>query len=146
MEGPPQAHDALMDQGLLHEWHPGMFVVFISHQWIGAGHPDPSGSQTAVLRGAFSSFIDGSLQVEPDLISMDISSIWTTLVAFSEAYVLERRCAVLTRTSEGSERGTNRALCVHACHRSGKRNSCYIGRELRPKMATAQARGLHEWV
>ncbi|CAE7212188.1 warA [Symbiodinium sp. CCMP2592] len=78
MEGPPQAHDALMDQGLLHEWHPGMFVVFISHQWIGAGHPDPSGTQTAALRGAVSSFIDGSLQVEPDLISMDISTIWTT--------------------------------------------------------------------
>ncbi|CAE7218198.1 Ank3 [Symbiodinium sp. CCMP2456] len=89
MEGPPQAHDALMDQGLLHEWHPGMFVVFISHQWIGAGHPDPSGSQTAALRGAVSSFIDGSLQVEPDLISMDMSTIWTTYSCeeFANGYI-----------------------------------------------------------
>ncbi|CAE7728824.1 unnamed protein product [Symbiodinium pilosum] len=55
MEGPPQAHDALMEQGLLHEWWPGMFVIFVSHQWLGTGHPDPCGAQTAVLRQAFSS-------------------------------------------------------------------------------------------
>ena len=32
----------------------GMFVIFISHQWLGTSHPDPLGQQMAVLRSALS--------------------------------------------------------------------------------------------
>ena len=67
MEGPPEPHHVLKHKGLLHEWHPGMFVIFISHQWLGAGSPDPLGQQVSVLRHALQAFIDGSMKVEVDL-------------------------------------------------------------------------------
>ena len=28
-------------------WYPGMFVIFVSHQWLSSVHPDPSGHQAA---------------------------------------------------------------------------------------------------
>ena len=43
-----------------------MFVIFVSHQWLGANSPDPSGQQLMVLRGALQAFIDGSMKVEKD--------------------------------------------------------------------------------
>ncbi|CAJ1380800.1 unnamed protein product [Effrenium voratum] len=70
MRGPPQPHHVLKEAGLLHEWQPGMFSVFISHQWLGTRAPDPSGHQLAVLRQVLQSLIDGSLKVEKDLTKM----------------------------------------------------------------------------
>ena len=67
MEGVPEPHHVLQQKGLLQEWQPGMFVIFISHQWLGAKSPDPSGQQVAVLRQALEAFIDGSMKVEVDL-------------------------------------------------------------------------------
>ena len=67
MEGVPEPHHVLKQKGLLHEWQPGMFALFISHQWLGAGSPDPSGQQMMVLRHALQAFIDGSMKVEADL-------------------------------------------------------------------------------
>ena len=48
----------------------GMFVIFVSHQWLGATHPDPRGKQLAVLRASLRGIIDGSLHIEGDLISL----------------------------------------------------------------------------
>lgn len=67
MEGPPEPHHVLQQKGLLHKWQPGMFAMFISHQWLGAKSPDPFGQQVTVLRHALQAFIDGSMKVEVDL-------------------------------------------------------------------------------
>ena len=45
-------------------------VLFISHQWLGAKAPDPSGQQLFVLRQALKRFMDKSLLVEEDLTRM----------------------------------------------------------------------------
>ena len=52
MEGVPESHDRLKQRGLLHEYNPsaGMFTIFVSHQWLGRKHPDPTGEQVSVLR------------------------------------------------------------------------------------------------
>eukprot|EP00438_Fugacium_kawagutii_P005548 Skav216281 [mRNA] locus=scaffold2088:69829:83155:+ [translate_table: standard] len=70
MEGAPEPHHILKEKGLLHEWQPGMFVLFISHQWLGAKAPDPLGQQLDVLRLALARFIDKSLMVEEDITRM----------------------------------------------------------------------------
>ena len=46
---------------------PGMFVIFVSHQWLGSEHPDPEGKQLKVLRCALRRMLDGVLSVEEDL-------------------------------------------------------------------------------
>jgi len=72
MRGAPEPHQKLKMQGLLHEWHPGMFTIFVSHQWLSASHPDPDGKQLAVLREAFERIITKQLQVEEDLVSFPV--------------------------------------------------------------------------
>jgi len=69
MEGPPEPHDVVKQKGLLHEWQPGMFTIFLSHQWLGLGHPDPTGLQFSVLRELLQKIIDGRLKVEMDMVS-----------------------------------------------------------------------------
>ncbi|CAE7279134.1 unnamed protein product, partial [Symbiodinium necroappetens] len=69
MRGPPRPHHLLQEEGLLHEWFPGMFVIFTSHQWLSSTHPDPQGQQMAVLQKALRGMIDGSLQVHEDIVS-----------------------------------------------------------------------------
>lgn len=71
MVGPPEPHHILQEKGLLHEWQPGMFVIFVSHQWLGFKHPDPTGAQLAVLRCALQGLMDGTLKVEADVTSRD---------------------------------------------------------------------------
>mmetsp|Transcript_46082 Transcript_46082/g.109532 ORF Transcript_46082/g.109532 Transcript_46082/m.109532 type:complete len:588 (-) Transcript_46082:94-1857(-) len=68
MEGVPEPHQVLRRKGLLHEWQPSFFVIFVSHQWLGRGSPDPSGQQMTVLRHALQAWIDGSMTVEVDLV------------------------------------------------------------------------------
>lgn len=70
MEGAPEPHDVLFEKNILHERQPGMFVLFISHQWLGSAHPDPQGAQLSVLRIALQRMVDGLLAVEEDLTSM----------------------------------------------------------------------------
>lgn len=67
MEGVPDPHHVLRQKELLHQWQPGMFVIFISHQWLGAKSCDPNGKQLLVLRQALEAFIDGTMKVELDL-------------------------------------------------------------------------------
>ncbi|CAE7633897.1 ANKHD1 [Symbiodinium sp. CCMP2592] len=69
MQGPPRPHHLLQEEGLLHEWFPGMFVIFTSHQWLSSTHPDPQGQQMEVLQKALRGMIDGSLQVHEDLVA-----------------------------------------------------------------------------
>ncbi|CAJ1372282.1 unnamed protein product [Effrenium voratum] len=69
MDGPALPHGILRERGLLHQWCPGMFTIFVSHQWLGTAHPDPSGQQLAILRTALGRMIEGSLQVQQDLTS-----------------------------------------------------------------------------
>ncbi|CAL1127825.1 unnamed protein product [Cladocopium goreaui] len=74
MEGSPVPHQRLMERQLLQAWEPGMFSIFISHQWIGSTHPDPEGQQLAVLRSCLRRLIDGTIQVEEDLVSLSLGS------------------------------------------------------------------------
>ena len=69
MTGPPEPHNVLQEKGLLHQWYPGMFVSFISHQWLSSVHPDPEGRQVEVLQKALLAIIEGSLQVHEDITS-----------------------------------------------------------------------------
>eukprot|EP00439_Symbiodinium_sp_Y106_P052250 s2042_g7.t1 len=69
MEGVPEAHAVLKQRSLLHEWRAGMFVIFVSHQWLSSSHPDPRGRQVAVLRDALRGMISGSVDVAVDFIS-----------------------------------------------------------------------------
>ncbi|CAJ1436666.1 unnamed protein product [Effrenium voratum] len=69
MSGTPQPNHVLAERGLLHKWQPGMFTIFVSHQWLGAGHPDETGRQLEVLREAVRRLINGKLQVEVDVTS-----------------------------------------------------------------------------
>ncbi|OLP98573.1 hypothetical protein AK812_SmicGene18923 [Symbiodinium microadriaticum] len=70
MSGPPEAHGHMKEKGWLRAWHPGMFVIFTSHQWLGSAHPDPQGQQCAVLRKALLGVISGSLQVQTDPVTL----------------------------------------------------------------------------
>lgn len=69
MHGAPEPHDVVKQKGLLHQWQPGMFTIFLSHQWLGLAHPDASGRQFQVFRQLLQTIIDGNLQVETDMVS-----------------------------------------------------------------------------
>ncbi|CAK9036714.1 unnamed protein product [Durusdinium trenchii] len=69
MEGAPEPHHVVQEKGLLHAWQPGMFSIFLSHQWLGRAHPDATGVQFCVLQEMLRGIINGSVKVEPDLVS-----------------------------------------------------------------------------
>lgn len=70
MDNIPLPHVELEKLGLLRKWCPGMFTVFVSHQWLGAVHPDPDGRQFAILRETLQGIVNGSLEVEADPITV----------------------------------------------------------------------------
>ncbi|CAK9011108.1 unnamed protein product [Durusdinium trenchii] len=72
--GAPPPHSELEEKGLLYEWKAGMFVLFVSHQWLHTAHPDPCGSQSLVLREVLEGLMQGTLTVETDLISQTYKS------------------------------------------------------------------------
>ena len=45
-------------------------MIFVSHQWLAATHPDPHGKQMAVLRQSLCGIIEGTVHVENDMISL----------------------------------------------------------------------------
>lgn len=67
MAGPPPCHQQLIREGLLVEYTPGMFVIFVSHEWLTKSHPDPEGKQLHTARGAFRAFEEGRLSVDCDI-------------------------------------------------------------------------------
>ena len=69
LHGPPPAHEDLQRANLLVKWSPELFTVFVSHQWLSKGHPDPEGLQLQVLQKALRNVIDGTISVESDVVS-----------------------------------------------------------------------------
>ena len=69
MEGALLSHAELVKQNLLQKWEQGMYTVFISHQWLGRQHPDPSGAQTSVLRKLIARLEQEDLMIEGDTVS-----------------------------------------------------------------------------
>ncbi|CAE8581574.1 unnamed protein product [Polarella glacialis] len=69
MDGILPCHQDLAAEGKLYQWSPGMFVCFVSHQWLSRMHPDPSGQQMAILRAALKGIIEESVPVITDLIA-----------------------------------------------------------------------------
>ncbi|CAK9063449.1 unnamed protein product [Durusdinium trenchii] len=68
MEG-GMTHQELKAAGKLYQWVPGMFAVFVSHQWLGHVHPDPLGEQLQVLRDGLRGLVEGSLKVEHNFVA-----------------------------------------------------------------------------
>lgn len=68
MDGVPPSHEQLQSRGLLHEWSENMFVTFISHQWCGSKHADPNGLQTSVLRRGLRGLINGTVELEQNIV------------------------------------------------------------------------------
>ena len=69
MRGAPEPHNVLQEKGVLHQYYPGMFVIFVSHQWLSSVHPDPQGEQMRVLQKALAGVIDGTVQITEDIVS-----------------------------------------------------------------------------
>ena len=69
MKGVPEPHHVLKQKGLLHTWQPGMFTIFVSHQWLGREHADPAGEHMSLLREVLQKLVDGSQQVQEDMVS-----------------------------------------------------------------------------
>ena len=89
MSGKPEAHSILLARGLLYKWFPGMFLIFVSHQWLSKEHPDPEGKQMEVLQKAIRGVIGGSLQVHEDIAcrTADNSLSASTRQQIAEGYI-----------------------------------------------------------
>ena len=74
-----------------------MFVIFVSHQWLGVSHPDPEGQQLSVLRKALRSLLDNTLTVE------DARHEFGLLKANPQSYVVVASLVVVRR-QRGIER------------------------------------------
>lgn len=70
MSGPPESHQELKEQGKLVEWTPGMFTIFVSHEWLGLAHADPQGAQLETLREALKRLLKEDMSVYSNLQSL----------------------------------------------------------------------------
>ena len=69
MQGKMPAHQTLAREGLLWQCEGSLlqaWVIFVSHQWMGLGHPDPFREQLQVLQEALRNLISEQLQIEQD--------------------------------------------------------------------------------
>ena len=110
MEMPAPSHTDLLNRGLLHSWQPGMFSIFLSHQWLGRLHPDPEGSQLNILRESLLKLTKGSVSVECNLPSMMHGQLphWSADMAKR----LENGFIFLDWFSIPEARGTTKTLCT----------------------------------
>lgn len=69
IEGPAPSHEELHRRNLLVEWKPTLLTIFVSHQWLSRWHPDPDGLQLKILQKALQNTIDGTVNVESDVVS-----------------------------------------------------------------------------
>ncbi|CAE7674641.1 warA [Symbiodinium sp. CCMP2592] len=69
MSGVPQPHEVLQASGLLVKHRPGMFCIFVSHQWLSRHHPDPTGAQLKVLRQVLLGITSGSMALQSDIVT-----------------------------------------------------------------------------
>lgn len=61
-------HQQLRERNLIRRWVPGMYCIFVSHQWTSHNFADPTGQQVKVLRRALQNIIDGTIAVETHLL------------------------------------------------------------------------------
>ena len=64
-EGPPPVHEELQKAGVLVLHEPHFSTIFVSHQWLGAAHPDHAGNQFRTLRTCIANILSGSLKLAP---------------------------------------------------------------------------------
>eukprot|EP00438_Fugacium_kawagutii_P032385 Skav234888 [mRNA] locus=scaffold840:558679:568666:- [translate_table: standard] len=65
-----QPHEELLAAGKLSVFDESMGrAAFVSHQWIGDGHPDPEFKQMKVLQDTLTNLISGRSEVSVDLIT-----------------------------------------------------------------------------
>lgn len=84
-DGPPQSFQELFDEGKVIKWEPGMYVVFVSHEWVGMGKADPEGKQLSVLRQALKNVMSGNITVEFDAMTQVALHIDETFTAEEQA-------------------------------------------------------------
>ena len=63
MEGPPPVHEELLKAGWLVRQQSIFSTIFVSHQWLGAAHPDKAGLQFRILRLCIQNILSGSLKL-----------------------------------------------------------------------------------
>jgi len=63
------SHVELVKAGKLRTWEPGMMAIFVSHQWLGKGHPDPDMKQFRVLQSCLRNIISGKCLVDTHWLS-----------------------------------------------------------------------------
>lgn len=68
MSGPPPCCQQLLADGKLVQWEPGMFCLFLSHQWLSENAADPLGQKLHVLRRALRNILSGKLKVQTDVL------------------------------------------------------------------------------
>lgn len=70
LSGPPQSHQELMSEGKLVQWQEGMYVIFVSHQWLKSTSADPEGKQLDVLREALANIIHEKISVQSEHLAL----------------------------------------------------------------------------
>ncbi|CAJ1375319.1 unnamed protein product [Effrenium voratum] len=74
-------HEELAEKGLLVRLQEGIFCIFVSHQWLGTFHPDPTGEQLRVLQDTLRNLMRG------EQIGTDITlEFWLQSVRLSEMH------------------------------------------------------------
>ncbi|CAE7285764.1 anks1b [Symbiodinium natans] len=82
-----EPHEELMADNKLVIFQKGMGkAAFVSHQWVGIGHPDPEFKQMRVLQESLQNLVSGDSQVSVDLITEFVyfrsagipTSVWTS--------------------------------------------------------------------
>eukprot|EP00438_Fugacium_kawagutii_P018332 Skav212481 [mRNA] locus=scaffold385:425509:427547:- [translate_table: standard] len=66
---PMLSHEQCIKAGLLHRKEDSFYCIFVSHQWLGNHHPDPTGEQFLVLQQALRRILDGTTTVPRDIAS-----------------------------------------------------------------------------
>lgn len=72
MRGPPPPFEVLTHRDLLVDWRPGLFVIFVSHEWLGRDHPDEEGHVCHCLRMALANIMTESLIVDYDCLAKSL--------------------------------------------------------------------------
>jgi len=78
---------ALLDQGRLVRWEPGMQVIFVSHQWCGVHHPDRKMRQFHVLQQVLRNVSSGSVTIQVCIITTMLTGRVTPSI---DPHILQR--------------------------------------------------------
>ena len=77
-----QPHQVLLKKGLVREWSPWMHgrIIYVSHEWLGWLHPDPTGEQFTALKRILWRLMNGEVPT--------VESYWVQQVAFKQNTVV----------------------------------------------------------